>query len=153
MRNGFISTRNIALRWLAVIGVMAQAASYTFAACTGTSPNIVCTSNAGPISLSAAGSASLPAPASIYPSENVVSGLSGTIAATGSGVRVRLNGLTLDWVFNLQVMLVSPSGTPFIFWSNIGQNQQVNLSNATITLSDAAASDLPQNTNVASGTY
>lgn len=97
-------------------------------------------------------------PASIYPSENVVSGLSGTIAATGSGIRVRLNGLTLDWVFDLQIMLKSPDGatfvgTPFILWSNIGPNQQVNLNNATITLSDAAASDLPQVANVTSGTY
>lgn len=126
-----------------------------FAACSVVAAENVCTSDVGVISLNGTAAfgatSSNPQPASVYPSNNVVSGLAGTITS----VRVRLNGLTHDWAYDLNMVLVSPTGQPFIFWSSIGPNNnatQVILSNNTFTISDGAASALPQGTP-ASGTY
>ncbi len=129
--------------------------------CTGTSPNIVCgSSNTSAITLNGTttggyqgGGATFTNPqrASVYPSTNIVSGLTGTV----SSVAVRLNGLTTDWGYDLNMLLVSPSGQQFIFWSNIGPSNNgsaVVLNNNTFTISDGAASDLPQGTP-ANGSY
>ncbi len=72
--------------------------------CSGASPNIVCTSSGGVIGLNSSG---VLTPASVYPSSNVVSGLSGTT----SSVAVRLNGLNHDWGYDLQTVLVRPAGS------------------------------------------
>lgn len=139
--------------WLAWVAVLCSLWSTTaFAACSGVSPNIVCTSNTGAITLNSTTGAApaTPQTASVYPSSNVVSGVSGTITA----VQVRLNGLTHSWAYDLNMLLVSPGGQTFVFWSNVGPSNggQVVLNNANFTLSDSAASMLPQGTPAA-GTY
>jgi subtilisin-like proprotein convertase family protein len=130
----------------------ALASSAAFAACTGTSPNIVCTA-AGPITLNSTTAASDASPqtASAYPSNNVVSGIAGTITS----VQVRLNGLTHSWAHDLDMVLVSPSGQAFVFWSDVGPGDDLTpvvLSNQTFTIGDGAASSLPQGTP-ASGSF
>jgi uncharacterized repeat protein (TIGR01451 family) len=142
----FVATRGLAARCVFAFLVSALSIATALAACSGTSPNIVCTSNAGVIGLNAfIGGTNPPLPrvATVYPSENIVTGLTGTITSVG----VRLNGLTHDWGHDLQMVLVSPTGIPFVFWSNVGPANNataVIFSNETFTISDSAANDLPQ---------
>jgi len=117
-----------------------------FATCSGTSPNIVCTSSGGAISASsAAGAASLtPTLASPYPSSNAVT-TSGAIAS----IAVRLNGVNGNSLENADLLLVAPTGQTFIFQSDAGGFSA--LSNVTYTVADSAASSLPNSTAVVNG--
>ncbi len=139
---------NSFILWLTVsflFGITAPA----FAGCTGTSTSTTCTSATGLINLSSVSgnTDSTPGKASIYPITNTVSGLSGTITS----VRVRLNGLTALDPDDLDMMLESPDGRRFVFWSDIGgtrnsticSSAQCSITNFTITVSDAGSSPLP----------
>ncbi|MBL8242468.1 MAG: Ig-like domain repeat protein [Bryobacterales bacterium] len=120
-----------------------------FAACTGTATSATCTSTHAANNLTVVGGA-VPQKATVYPSSNVVSGMSGTI----SSVQVRLNGLTHTDPDDLDMVLVAPDGRAFVFWSDIGSVRGTNnacptapfacsISNFTITVSDSGSTLLP----------
>lgn len=134
--------------------VLAADQSTAFATCSGTSPNIICTRNVEAFSFNTSGPAAIPRTATPYPSSNVVSGLTGTLSSSTSAVRVRLNNFIMDWVGDLHMLLLSPAGTPYIFWSSIGPTGQAqNVSGLVMTVSDAATADLPTLTAPVSGTF
>jgi hypothetical protein len=120
-----------------------------FGACTGTATARTCTSEHASNNLTVVGGA-VPQKATVYPSSNVVSGMSGTI----SSVQVRLNGLSHTDPDDLDMVLVSPDGTAFVFWSDVGGVRLTNnacptapfacsISNFTITVSDSGTTLLP----------
>jgi hypothetical protein len=123
-----------------------------FAACTGTATSATCTSShaANNLTVTAGASGASPQKASVYPSSNVVSGMSGTI----SSVQVRLNGLTHTDPDDLDMVLVSPDGTSFVFWSDVGGVRGTtgacpsapfacSINNFTITVADTGSTLLP----------
>jgi hypothetical protein len=123
-----------------------------FAACTGTSTSATCTSThaTNNLTVTSGVSAAAPQKATVYPSGNVVSGMSGTI----NTVQVRLNGLTHTAPDNLDMVLVSPDGTAFVFWSDAGGVPGTtgvcptapfacSINNFTITVADSGSTLLP----------
>ena len=87
----------------------------------------------------------LPGPASIYPSPIHVSGLSGLV----TNVTVQLRNITHAWSRDIDAVLVAPNGRAVMLMSDVGNGS---VSGTTLTLSDAAASALPQ-TTLTTGTY
>jgi uncharacterized repeat protein (TIGR01451 family) len=90
-----------------------------FGQCTGSSTSSTCTSTGATTNLTSTpstGGGDFPQPASIFPINNTVSGMTGTITS----ISVRLNGLSHTDPDDLDMMLVSPDGTAFVFWSDIG---------------------------------
>ncbi|HEU4889788.1 MAG TPA: Ig-like domain repeat protein, partial [Thermoanaerobaculia bacterium] len=83
---------------------------------------------------------------SLYPSNIVVSGVSGTIAK----MTVTLRNFTHTWPGDVDVLLVGPGGQKMVLMSDTGTSNDV--SNITLTFDDAAASPLGTGT-LASGTY
>jgi len=88
-----------------------------------------------------------PTAASPYPSTINVSGLSGII----SKVTVKYTGLTHGYPSDIDMMLVAPDGTRAVIFSDAGGKFPV--SNLTVTLDDGAASSLPNDSAIASGSY
>ena len=86
-------------------------------------------------------------PASPYPSLITVSGLVGSI----SNVTVTLNGLTHTFADDIDILLVSPTGAKVVLMSDTGGAFGVGAVN--LTFSDAAASLLPDETQITSGTF
>src|SRR5439155_20560173 len=82
-----------------------------------------------------------------YPSTINVSGTAGTI----SQVVVRLDGYTHTYPDDLDVLLVSPTGQKVLVMSDVGGGNDVN--NVSLTLSDGAASALPDSGQIVSGTF
>lgn len=82
-----------------------------------------------------------------FPSTVEVSGLPSGI----TDVDVTLEGLTHDSAADLDVRLVSPSGTPVALMSDAGGGAGV--SNATVTLDDEAAQPLPSSAALTSGRF
>jgi uncharacterized repeat protein (TIGR01451 family) len=101
---------------MAIFAVLSGAAA--FGACTGTSTSQTCTSTAGATLTSTAppSGSDFPQPASVFPINNTVSGMIGTITS----VSVRLNGLSSQDPDDMDMLLVSPDGRAFVFWSDIG---------------------------------
>jgi subtilisin-like proprotein convertase family protein len=91
--------------------------------------------------------ATAPAPASPYPSNITVSGLTGTI----SKVTVTITGLNHTFPDDIDMLLVGPTGAKFLFWSDVGGS--VDASGLNITLDDAAASNMPDVGGLSSGTF
>lgn len=84
-----------------------------------------------------------------YPSSVNVSGMSGVV----SSVSVTLNNLQHFWASDLDILLVSPDGRKFVVMSDIGGADGFD-NPATITLSDAGATDLANApVPIPSGTY
>ena len=88
-----------------------------------------------------------PGGASVYPSRIFVSGLSGTIKKVTAQIKT-LNHARPD---DIDLLLVSPSGTKFILMSDAGGTTAV--SAATLTFDDAAASTLLDASALVTGTY
>lgn len=84
---------------------------------------------------------------SVYPSNITVLGLEGNIGA----LKVTLNNLSHTYPDDLDVLLVAPNGTSFIVMSDAGAS--FDLTNATVTLDDAAASVLPDTSTIVPGSY
>jgi subtilisin-like proprotein convertase family protein len=84
--------------------------------------------------------------ASPYPSAINVTGTTGNL----SNVTVRLNDFNQTWGNDVDVLLVSPTGQKVLLMSDAGTGTTTN---ATLTISDAAAASLPANGALASGTY
>jgi hypothetical protein len=99
--------------------------------------------NAGGISIpDVGGGTSIP-----YPSNMVVSGLTGSI----SKVTLTLTNVNFPSTNDHNFLLVGPAGQTFVFFSDAGG--AVATSGQTITLDDAAASALPSSGSIATGTY
>jgi subtilisin-like proprotein convertase family protein len=85
-------------------------------------------------------------PASPYPSDIVVAGLS-----TVQKVTVTINGLTHTFPADLDFLLVGPAGQNAIIWSDAGGSDDV--AGIVVTLDDDAATPLPEIGPLVSGTF
>lgn len=102
--------------------------------------------NSTPININSATTSSAPFTATTYPSTITVSGMTGNITK----VEVTIDGLTHANLANLDMLLVSPTGRKYVFFSDAGGAS--NVEDRIYTFSDDAASTMtPQNTN--SGTF
>ena len=105
-------------------------------------------SNTTSITIPGSGSGSSSgAPASLYPSNIAVSGLTGTV----SKVTVTLNGLNHSFPSDVDMLLVSPIGQSFIILSDVIGSPD--WSNITYTLDDSAGSLIPSSGTPVSGTF
>ncbi len=86
-------------------------------------------------------------PAVPYPSNIIVSGLSGTI----SKVTLTLTNFSAPRTNDKNFLLVGPGGQTYVFMSDVGG--AVATSGVTMTFDDAAASQLPNSGALASGTF
>lgn len=102
---------------------------------------------AGTIDLPAGQPATTSGPASVYPIEVPVSGLATDVV----GVRVQMFGLTHTFPNDLDFLLIAPDGRSLVFQSDAGAG--VDLSNATYTIDDAAASLMPIDAQLISASY
>jgi len=82
-----------------------------------------------------------------YPSNILVSGLSGSI----SKVTLALNNATFGQTNDFNFLLVGPGGQTFVFMSDAGGSVASN--GVTLTFDDAAGSQLPNSGSIATGTY
>ncbi len=89
-----------------------------------------------------------PFPSTPYPSNNVVSGLTGTVDT----VRVTLYNFTHSFSDDVDILLVSPAGQKFILMSDAGGGPGLDAA-ATLTFSDTAAVTLPDSLAIATGSY
>jgi subtilisin-like proprotein convertase family protein len=104
-------------------------------------------SNATAITIPAGAPATTLGPASLYPSNIVVSGLTGTVTR----VTVNLRGLSHTWPADVDMLLVSPSGQKFVLLSDvIGSSGWTNID---YTLDDTAGSLVPSAATPVSGTF
>jgi subtilisin-like proprotein convertase family protein len=88
-----------------------------------------------------------PGKASAYPSNIVVSGLTGTVGK----VTVTLSNVTHSFPDDFDVLLVGPSGERALIMSDVGGGQDFN--NGTLTFDQTAANLIPDSTPFSSGTY
>lgn len=101
-------------------------------------------SNTSAITIPATGTAGIAAP---YPSTiGVVGG-----PATAGIVRVQLFGVSHTFPDDLDILLVSPSGTAVVLMSDAGGAAGV--TNATLTFSSTAPFDIPDGSQLSSGTF
>ncbi len=82
-----------------------------------------------------------------YPSTIAVSGLSGSVTK----VTVSVTGITHGFPDDIDMMLVGPGGQNALMMSDCGGNN--NISGVSLTLDDAAATSLPDSTQITGGTY
>ncbi len=85
--------------------------------------------------------------ASPYPSKLAISGVSGTVAS----LTVTLNGFGHSFPDDVDVMLVGPGGQTAVLMSDVGGATSVN--GLTLTFSDSAASNLPDNGPLVPGMF
>ncbi|MDP1818875.1 MAG: hypothetical protein Q8K58_03170 [Acidimicrobiales bacterium] len=101
-----------------------------------------------------------PTPSPLYPSNIVVSGLSGTV----TDVNVTLNGMDCsargnDYAFpeDVDIMLVGPTGATAVIYSDVGGTNvdvpPLQFGPINITLDDQAPNPLPADTQLSAGTY
>ena len=101
--------------------------------------------NPAPIMVPATGTTSgIAAP---YPSNITVSGFSGTVTKA----TVTLTNISHTFPDDIDILLVSPGGQTVILMSDTGDF--LDLINVTLTFDDAAATMLPDATQIVSGTY
>ena len=105
----------------------------------GQAGNVVC--NTGAITIPSSGAATP------YPSTIVVAGQGTSL----TDVNVRLLGMNYTWPDDIDILLVSPAGQNIIIMSDAGGS--LDLINVDLTFDDAAASTLPDSTQITSGTY
>lgn len=102
-------------------------------------------SNTAPITINTASSGAVPFPATLYPSQIDVSGMTGTITK----VEVTLKGVTHTASNQMDFLLVSPGNLKYIFLSDAGGTNLVE--DQVYTFTDTAATVLPNPPT--SGTY
>jgi subtilisin-like proprotein convertase family protein len=102
--------------------------------------------NTNPITIPSAAPAFTSGPATPYPSNITVSGLTGTI----SNVSVTLNNLTHTFPDDLDVLLVGPNGQSVLLMSDAGGSD--NASGINLTFNDSAA-PIPDQVALSSGAY
>jgi len=91
----------------------------------------------------------VPTPASVYASVAIIRNLEGPI----SDVRVTLQGFSHEAPEDVDVLLVSPTGTGVIVMSDAGGQFAIPDPGVDITISDKATRDLPEFDRIAGGTY
>jgi subtilisin-like proprotein convertase family protein len=108
-------------------------------------------SNTTPVAINSAVSpVTVPIPASLYPSNINVSGMSGNITR----VAVTLNGLTDERMFDLDFLLVSPSGAKYIFLSDgAAISGFTPPTDGVYTFSDDAVDFFPSGNQIFPGNY
>jgi subtilisin-like proprotein convertase family protein len=119
-----------------LLGVVAQGRAQTFSF-----------SNTNPIAINDSGTP--PTVASLYPSTISVAGLDGSV----SHVTVTLHGLTHTFPSDLDILLAGPNGQVSMLMSEVGGNTRFPVSDLTLTLDDSAASSLPLDSTLLSGTF
>ena len=82
-----------------------------------------------------------------YPSNIVVSGITGPV----TNVTIKLNNFNHTFPDDVDVLLVGPGGQNVIIMSDVGSTLDV--FNVNLTLDDAAATNLPDATQIVSGTF
>jgi M6 family metalloprotease-like protein len=102
-------------------------------------------SNASSVNIADSGSP--PTAAAPYPSNITVSGLSGKVW----NLYVKLNGFAHTYPDDVDVLLVAPNGANAIIMSDVGGG--VAVTGVNLALSDAAASPLPDEAELVSGTF
>ncbi len=90
----------------------------------------------------------LQTPGAPYPGTLLVSGLQNSITS----ITLTINGFNAVRSDDVDMLLVSPGGRTLIVFSDVGSTT-LSSSGLTITLSDAAASFLPDNAQLTSGTF
>jgi subtilisin-like proprotein convertase family protein len=120
-----------------LFGVVAQGWSQTFS---------FANTNAIPIN----DTGTPPTTADLYPSAISVTGLDGQSI---SHLTVTLYGLTHTFPSDLDILLAGPNGQVSMLMSEVGGNTRFPVSNLTLTLDDSAASSLPINSSLVSGTF
>jgi MYXO-CTERM domain-containing protein len=91
-----------------------------------------------------------PTTGSLYPSTISVTGLGGQSI---SHVTVTLYGLTHTYPSDLDILLAGPNGQVSMLMSEVGGNTRFPISDLTLTLDDSAASSLPLDSTLLSGTF
>jgi len=117
-------------------------------------------SNTAPINLPGPGPG-VPGPtrSSLYPSNIVVSGLSGTVTdvnLTLNGFDCSSRGADFAYPEDVDILLVGPTGVNLVVLSDVGganQDDPIQFTNITVTLDDEAATPLPADTQLTSGTF
>jgi subtilisin-like proprotein convertase family protein len=103
--------------------------------------------NPSSISIPTSGSVGTASP---YPSTITVS----SVASVPSKVTVTLANINHTWPDDISILLVGPGGQNVMLMSDAGGNAGVTpMSNVTVTFDDTAATQLPQSTQITSGTY
>ena len=96
-------------------------------------------SNTAAIAIPATGSANQTGPASPYPSNIAVSGMTGAVTK----VTVTFANLTHGSLPDVDAMVVAPTGQNLVVMSDVGPNNQLSTANnATYTFDDAAAAQI-----------
>jgi subtilisin-like proprotein convertase family protein len=91
-----------------------------------------------------------PTTAALYPSTISITGLDGQSI---SHLTVTLSGLTHTFPSDLDILLAGPNGQVSMLMSEVGGNTRFPVSNLTLTLDDSAASSLPIDSALVSGTF
>lgn len=91
-----------------------------------------------------------PTAASPYSSTNVVSGLNGSVITK---VTVQLFGFAHTFPSDVAILLVGPDGQNSILMANVGGSTKMPVTNIDLTFDDGAASYLPLESQLVSGTY
>lgn len=89
-------------------------------------------SNPTPISIETAGPISSPMKATLYPSAINVSGMTGNITS----LEVTLDGFTHNWVADIDMLLVGPTGAKYVFLSDSGGSSSI--ADRSLRFGDAA---------------
>jgi hypothetical protein len=106
-------------------------------------------SNSAPITINDGSDCGLPpGTASPYPSQISVSGLVGTI----TDVNATLTGLTHGFPDDVDVLVVGPGGQTTILMADTGDGVGHPVNGVNLTFDDAAASSLPDGSQITSGT-
>ncbi|MBN2578729.1 MAG: tandem-95 repeat protein [Pirellulales bacterium] len=84
-----------------------------------------------------------------YPSNIIVSGMSGTV----TDVNVSLNDITHSFPDDIDILLVGPQGQTMILMSDCGDGWSGGIANVFLTLDDQAPGFLPNGPQIFSGTY
>jgi subtilisin-like proprotein convertase family protein len=105
-------------------------------------------SNTNAISINDAGTP--PTLADSYPSAITISGLDGQFI---THLTLTLSGMTHTFPSDLDIVLAGPNGQLTMLMSEVGGNTRFPVSDLTLTLDDFAASSLPINSTLLSGTF
>ncbi|MBK8522074.1 MAG: hypothetical protein IPL54_14805 [Chitinophagaceae bacterium] len=105
-------------------------------------------SNTTPILIPAGQPGTDSGPSTPYPSNIVVSGITGAV----TNVTVKLNNINHTFPRDIDVLLVGPGGQNAIIMSDIGGGSP-GVTGITLTLDDAAVSPLPFSTAIVTGTF
>ena len=91
-----------------------------------------------------------PTRATPYPSSITVTGFAGQVLTKAV---VTLYGFTHEFPSDVDILLVGPPGQKTILMANTGGQNKYSVTNLTVTFDDDAASTLPINTRLVSGTF